>query len=835
MSFFRRYSIPLNLLVIAVTMVFVGASLVVGRAAAAEPVEIAAGLPSPEDYIATQTVEITDQAATELAREAARQNTPRVYSINPEVALRVRNDIAAFFENLEELAYLTPQEAEVVAERSQLQQLVDEIIGGIDGAAEAGIVVFVSESEELVVLTGTIPEGGTRDVIREAIAEIDGRNIDDSALVEIALPPPTTTSSTTTTTEAEDGEEATTTTTTTTTTTQPPETTTTTTTLPRRPVEDWVEALDPDYPTLRGEQTILDFITLYNSDLDRAADGEAPLFDVIVQATDDLVEELMTAGIRQTELDETVAELLGPVPPIFIRELPIEERDIAHEAIGELVADQLETNEFLNEALTVEAEQKNADEVEDVKVPFLAGSLIAKQGEVLTPVQFEAITELDLVEKGLGTSRRAIVLLGGLAVALTAFFLWRLAPQKWSEPKHFALLGILLVLAALVSRMPELVNTAEGETNQVAFAIPAMLFGYTAAILYDPRTAVLMAVPVTTFVGVSTGDVALTMFVAVATVAPVAFVSSVSSRRQLRLAVALSAVVLVPFAAIISWFFRGWETYQEAALFALLGGIVGGLIAQGLVSFLENLFRITTTLTLLDLVDRNHPALRLIEEKAPGTFNHSILVGTLAGKAAREIGADPLLAQAAAFYHDLGKTEDPIYFIENQVSITNPHDHLNPVESCKIIRNHVTDGLRLARQYRLPPEIQAGIRCHHGTGLMRYFYHQALEADPEVDPQQFRHHGQKPKRKEMAILMICDAVEGAARAHAQQQEPTAESITKVVDSVVGEKLDDGQLDEAALTFGDLTTIKAAIVDALIGYYHTRVPYPGFPGAQVKPA
>ncbi|MDJ0496594.1 MAG: HDIG domain-containing protein [Acidimicrobiia bacterium] len=835
MSFFRRYSIPLNLLVIAVTMVFVGASLVVGRAAAAEPVEIAAGLPSPEDYIATQTVEITDQAATELAREAARQNTPRVYSINPEVALRVRNDIAAFFENLEELAYLTPQEAEVVAERSQLQQLVDEIIGGIDGAAEAGIVVFVSESEELVVLTGTIPEGGTRDVIREAIAEIDGRNIDDSALVEIALPPPTTTSSTTTTTEAEDGEEATTTTTTTTTTTQPPETTTTTTTLPRRPVEDWVEALDPDYPTLRGEQTILDFITLYNSDLDRVADGEAPLFDVIVQATDDLVEELMTAGIRQIELDETVAELLGPVPPIFIRELPIEERDIAHEAIGELVADQLETNEFLNEALTVEAEQKSADEVEDVKVPFLAGSLIAKQGEVLTPVQFEAITELDLVEKGLGTSRRAIVLLGGLAVALTAFFLWRLAPQKWSEPKHFALLGILLVLAALVSRMPELVNTAEGETNQVAFAIPAMLFGYTAAILYDPRTAVLMAVPVTTFVGVSTGDVALTMFVAVATVAPVAFVSSVSSRRQLRLAVALSAVVLVPFGAIISWFFRGWETYQEAALFALLGGIVGGLIAQGLVSFLENLFRITTTLTLLDLVDRNHPALRLIEEKAPGTFNHSILVGTLAGKAAREIGADPLLAQAAAFYHDLGKTEDPIYFIENQVSITNPHDHLNPVESCKIIRNHVTDGLRLARQYRLPPEIQAGIRCHHGTGLMRYFYHQALEADPEVDPQQFRHHGQKPKRKEMAILMICDAVEGAARAHAQQQEPTAESITKVVDSVVGEKLDDGQLDEAALTFGDLTTIKAAIVDALIGYYHTRVPYPGFPGAQVKPA
>ncbi len=117
---------------------------------------------------------------------------------------------------------------------------------------------------------------------------------------------------------------------------------------------------------------------------------------------------------------------------------------------------------------------------------------------------------------------------------------------------------------------------------------------------------------------------------------------------------------------------------------------------------------------------------------------------------------------------------------------------------------------------------------------MRFFYHKGMEANPEADAQLFRHHGEKPKRKEMAILMICDAVEGAARAHAQQQDPTSESITKVVDAVVGEKLDDGQLDESDLTFGDLTNVKAAVVDALVGYYHTRVPYPGFPGPQAEP-
>lgn len=834
MNFFSRYAIPLNLLVIAVTIVFVGAALVVGRTVAAPDVTVASGLPSPEDYITDRAIEVTDDAATAAARDAARTNTPNAYRIDPEVMRGVRNDISNFFDNLEQLAFLTAEEAGQELSRSELQTKVDDVIADVAGAE-----VIVTESEEAVLLNGTVPDEEVRTLILEAIAAVDGRNIDDTSLLTVepteATTATTSTSTSTSSTEAGAGGDETTTTTATTTTTRPPETTTTTTTLPRRTVEKWVEALEPDYPTLRDQQTVLDFVTLYNNDLDRVALGEEPTWERVKQETDNLVKELMQAGIKSAELDDIRNELLGPANPVFIPVLPPEDRDIARTAIGELIADQLEANEFVDDEATDLQREENAAAVAEITVPFAAFSVIADQGDILTEVEVRAINELGLVERELGTSRKAIVVVGALTVLLAAFFLWRLAPGQWSEPKHFALLGILLVLAAFTSRVPELVNTADGEVSQVAFAIPAMLFGYVAAILYDPRTAVLMAVPVTTFVAISTGDPGITVFAAAATVTPVAFVSSVSSRRQLRVAVALAAVVLVPFGGAISWLFRGQDTLPEAAFFALVGGILAGLIAQGLVSFLENLFRITTTLTLLDLVDRNHPALRLIEEKAPGTFNHSILVGTLAGKAARAIGADPLLAQAAAFYHDLGKTEDPVYFIENQFSITNPHDHLDPVESCKIIRGHVTDGLRLARQYRLPSEISDGIRAHHGTGLMRYFYHQAMEVDEDVDPQLFRHHGEKPKRKEMAILMICDAVEAAARAHAQQQDPTQESITKVVESIVGEKLDDGQLDESALTYGDLTKVKAAIVDALIGYYHTRVTYPGFPGSQAEPS
>jgi hypothetical protein len=152
-----------------------------------------------------------------------------------------------------------------------------------------------------------------------------------------------------------------------------------------------------------------------------------------------------------------------------------------------------------------------------------------------------------------------------------------------------------------------------------------------------------------------------------------------------------------------------------------------------------------------------------------------------------------------------------------------------------VIRGHVTEGLKLARRYGIPPEVAEGIRMHHGTGLMRYFYHRALDTDPEVDPVLFRHHGEKPKGKEMAILMLSDAVEGATRALVQHEDPTSAGIRKVVEQVVAEKVDDGQLDESSLTFGELTRVKEALVDALIAYYHTRIPYPGFPGPRAEPA
>ncbi len=779
MSFFRRHPVPVNLLVISVTIVFVGAALVVGRGGGEPLIQINVGDPSPQDFIANRTVSISDPEATEAAEELARNNVESQFSIDVSVRSTVNASIVTFFDDLRSLAFLSQEEA-------------DALNGG---AAE--------ETD------------GTDTEETEPPAEEEAPPSDEPT---DSTEPPDGTSSTTG--EGDD-----------TSSTTEAETTTTTSTLPPRDPEEWAQMLEGEYRVLENE-TIATFVTLYSNDLARVAEGEDSVFPDIEAAVREEVNDLLDAGIKDSELLDLQSRYLDPeTPPFFpVSGLTPEEREPAMLAMGDLLATFLRANEHVDVRATEDAREAAAEAVEEVQQTFLTGERIAAEGEVLDQIKIDVINDLGLIERDPGTSRKAIVLLGAIAVLLAAFFLWRIAPSEWSEPRHFALLGILVLFAALASRVPEVIAR---DTPELGYLLPAMMFGYIAAILYEPRTAVLFSVPVAAFTAISTADTALTVFAAAATVAPVAFVSSVSSRRELRVAVAASALVLAPLAFAIEWVFTGYDTAARAGLFALIGGIVAGLVAQSLLSFLENLFRMTTTLTLLDLTDRNHPALRLIEEKAPGTFNHSMLVGTLAGKAARAIGADALLAQATAFYHDIGKTEHPQYFIENQFGVSNPHDEIDPIESAEILRAHVAEGERLARRYRLPPEVIAGIRMHHGTGIMRYFYHKALEKDPGVDPELFRHHGQKPQRKETAILMISDAVEGAARALAQEEDPTAESIKKVVDAVVGEKLDDGQLDESALTFGDLTAVKKALVEALIGYYHTRIPYPGFPGPQVE--
>jgi cyclic-di-AMP phosphodiesterase PgpH len=268
----------------------------------------------------------------------------------------------------------------------------------------------------------------------------------------------------------------------------------------------------------------------------------------------------------------------------------------------------------------------------------------------------------------------------------------------------------------------------------------------------------------------------------------------------------------------------------EAAVDVVLDRVLTGVGVQGTTPLLGSLFGRSTATGLRDLADRDHPLLRELEQEALGTYIHSVMVATLTERACRAVGADPLLGTVAALYHDIGKIRQPQFFIENQQEVDNPHDDLEPTVSAVIIQNHVSDGVELATQHGLPPEVVACIDSHHGTMRVGYFYEQAVRAadgDPDaVDEQHFRHKGSRPRSKEAAVLMLADCCEATTRAMAMSRGTlTREEIEATVDRLLQERIDDHQFDEAELTLRELQIARDTIVESLVGIHHPRIAYP----------
>ncbi len=269
--------------------------------------------------------------------------------------------------------------------------------------------------------------------------------------------------------------------------------------------------------------------------------------------------------------------------------------------------------------------------------------------------------------------------------------------------------------------------------------------------------------------------------------------------------------------------------------FLVLGtGFVAGLVVQGVLPWIETLFNVTTSMTLRELNDASHPLLRRLAQEAPGTYQHSLRMADMSEAAADSIGANGLLCKVGAMYHDMGKVNKPMYFVENQGDGPNRHNKLSPAMSLLIIVGHVKDGMEMAREYGLPRPLRHFIESHHGTTLVEYFYHaakQRREAEDKPAPTEFefRYPGPKPQTKEAAILMLCDGVESAART---LDEPTSTRIEQLVHAIANKRLMDGQFDECSITLQDLHKIEQSLVKTLCATYHSRIKYPG--GKQEQP-
>ncbi len=281
---------------------------------------------------------------------------------------------------------------------------------------------------------------------------------------------------------------------------------------------------------------------------------------------------------------------------------------------------------------------------------------------------------------------------------------------------------------------------------------------------------------------------------------------------------------------IVSILAFGFESFAPAktilleAAFAGTNALVSPVLTYGLLIFFERLFKITTDLTLLELSNFDRHLLKEMARRAPGTFNHSMTMGTLAESAAESIHSNPLLARVGAYYHDIGKTITPQNFVENQLNDQNIHENLTPEESVSLIKKHVIEGINLAEENGLPQEIIDFIHMHHGTMVMSYFYEKAkkLYGDEKVDIEDYKYPGPKPNTKETAIVMLADGCESAVRSI---EDPDPAKVEKLIESILQTRVEDGQLDDSPITFSDLNKIKEAFVNILVGQHHKRIRYP----------
>ena len=477
-----------------------------------------------------------------------------------------------------------------------------------------------------------------------------------------------------------------------------------------------------------------------------------------------------------------------------------------------------------------EARRNNAaEQTEPVVESWRAGEAIVREGSVVTSIEARAVELLGLT----GSSPvRALLRAFAAMVMVTAvagIYLQRMQPRVWTSGKKLFLLGLLITAyAGLIVGASGLIGST---ANGWFYVVPSGALAMLAALLIHPVVGIATMLPAALLVLlIAPAAAPVALFAAAAAFFSVPLTTRIASRSDLRSATLRAAVSYPILAAVLVLVFGPRDQLITAILAGALNGLVTAIAVQGAMPFLENLFRLPTVTALLDLADRNHPLLRELEAKALGSYNHSVMVASLCERACRAIGAQPLLGSVAALYHDIGKVRQPHFFIENQQGIANPHDDLEPEVSAVIIQNHVVDGVEMATEYRLPPEVVACIGSHHGTMVVTYFYEQAIEAAggnrDDVDEGHFRYKGHKPHSKEAAVLLLADCCEAATRAMAMARGTLPrDEIESTVDKLLQERVDDGQFQECDLTFRELMTARDTIVESLVGIYHPRIAYP----------
>ena len=414
-----------------------------------------------------------------------------------------------------------------------------------------------------------------------------------------------------------------------------------------------------------------------------------------------------------------------------------------------------------------------------------------------------------------------------MIVVLYGIYLFLFRKRIFYDNGKLVLISLLLLMESFFAYLTLNIDTAAPIEYLIFVPAASMLL----AIIFDSRVAFYGTVVMAFIVaGIRGNDYSIALVSLVAGALSVYTVRDIRNRTQIFRSMVF---ILIGYAvAIFALGMRRFESLDiivEELVFALANSVFSPILTFGLLIFFERVFRVTTDLTLLELSDFNHPLLRLLSEKAPGTFHHSMVMGNLAEAAAEAVGANSILARVGAYYHDIGKTVKPEYFLENQMGAMNRHEKLAPQMSALILESHVKEGVVLGKERDLPGKILDFIPMHHGTTLMSFFYDKAIKKrgkKDEVNESDFRYPGPKPQTKETGIVMLADSVEATVRS---LDRPSVLKIEETIDAIIKDRFIEGQLDECELTLKDLSRIRGAFLKILVGIHHQRIKYPGQEG------
>lgn len=488
--------------------------------------------------------------------------------------------------------------------------------------------------------------------------------------------------------------------------------------------------------------------------------------------------------------------------------------------LGEVVEKQINPNFFYDDEKT----QQMIDEAKKniTKVTIKQNQIIVKEGVPVTQDQLDILSDLGMLDDNKGSNYIYVYMILALFLSSILFLQYNYVSRNYKEiynnTKKLILISVInlgsLALARVVgSFSPCLIPFA------CAPMLLTLLLNYKISMFLSILNIILIS-------AVNSFDVQVIIVGIVSSLLGATLLKKMQQRNDLIYSTGyiavVSAILTLSTGILISS--NVIEVLLKSGV-AIIGGILSGILALGILPFLEGSFNEVTTLKLLELSNPNNVLLKKLLMDAPGTYHHSMLVANLAEMASEEVGANSVVTRIGAYYHDIGKTQKPYFFGENQMGGDNPHNNLNPELSAKIIISHVKDGIELAKKYNLPSVIQDIIAEHHGTTLVKYFYYTVKnnsENPDEVKEEDFRYSGPIPSSKESGIIMLADSVEAAVRSI---KEPNEDKIKEMVNNIINDKLSSGQLNNCNLTINDIEKIKKCFLTALNGIYHHRVEYP----------